>query len=158
MKTYAGIGSRDTPPKALELLTRLASTLETKRYTLRSGGAEGADRAFEKGVSNNQRKIVFKANDCTPAAEAMASQIHQAWDKCNPYVRKLHGRNCMIILGKELNQPVNFVLCYSENELKGGTALGIALARKYGILVFNTYYEKQRADFIEYLRSVGEWF
>jgi predicted Rossmann fold nucleotide-binding protein DprA/Smf involved in DNA uptake len=48
---YAGIGARSTPPQILSVMTRLASKLEGMGYTLRSGGAAGADTAFERGVS-----------------------------------------------------------------------------------------------------------
>ena len=46
---YAGIGSRNTPNEILSLLTSLAEQLALKGYILRSGGAKGADSAFEKG-------------------------------------------------------------------------------------------------------------
>lgn len=47
---YAGIGSRETPPSALEFMTRCATEWARKGWTLRSGGAKGADKAFEKGA------------------------------------------------------------------------------------------------------------
>ena len=46
--TYAGIGSRATPQAELEAMTEAAKMLSEKGYTLRSGGAKGADTAFEK--------------------------------------------------------------------------------------------------------------
>lgn len=47
---YAGIGSRETPRSILDLMTAIARKLEALGYTLRSGGATGADTAFEEGV------------------------------------------------------------------------------------------------------------
>ena len=53
---YAGIGSRRTPEPILDLMGRVAGRLERLGYTLRSGGAQGADRAFELGC---EKKIIF---------------------------------------------------------------------------------------------------
>lgn len=47
---YAGIGSRQTPDDILELMHRIGSTLAINGFTLRSGGAVGADTAFEQGA------------------------------------------------------------------------------------------------------------
>lgn len=47
--TYAGIGSRNTPEPVLALMQRCATRLEVLGYTLRSGGANGADSSFEAG-------------------------------------------------------------------------------------------------------------
>ncbi len=58
-KSYAGIGSRETPAEILMYMTRIASFLESKGYTLFSGGASGADTAFEIGVSNSGNKKIF---------------------------------------------------------------------------------------------------
>ena len=47
---YTGIGSRETPNEILDRMTRLGSWFSELDWVLRSGGAEGADRAFERGV------------------------------------------------------------------------------------------------------------
>lgn len=47
---YAGIGSRKTPKHILDIMQYAASYLAAEGWTLHSGGAEGADSAFEKGV------------------------------------------------------------------------------------------------------------
>lgn len=47
---YAGIGSRETPSAVLEFMTRCAAEWAQKGWTLRSGGAKGADKAFETGA------------------------------------------------------------------------------------------------------------
>lgn len=71
--TYAGIGSRETPMEVLELMTKASAWLGTKGYTLQSGGAIGADMAFEGksypktltagsyDVVNKKGKVVLKA-------------------------------------------------------------------------------------------------
>ncbi len=57
---YTGVGNRDTPHEYLEKMTVLASLLEKEGCILRSGGAEGADTAFENGVrSLYNKEIIF---------------------------------------------------------------------------------------------------
>ena len=133
---YAGIGSRRTPPSILETMTRLAGRLCNMGYTLRSGGAEGADTAFERGGSTNAQ--IMKAGDATAASMVMAAKVHPAWRACNAYVQRLHGRNCMIIFGAELNEPVEFVICWQDPAIeRGGTRLGMKLAESHNIPVYN---------------------
>lgn len=47
-----GIGSRETPPSDLRLLTAIGKKAEENGMRGRSGGAGGADLAFEKGFSD----------------------------------------------------------------------------------------------------------
>lgn len=73
--TYAGIGSRETPMEVLELMTKASTWLGSKGYTLQSGGAIGADMAFEGkpypktltagsyDVVNKKGKVVLKAGE-----------------------------------------------------------------------------------------------
>ena len=136
---YAGIGSRQTPPDVLDKFTTLAQVLEEKGYVLRSGGAEGADSSFAEGAITKEiyRPSMIKGEIGKRAME-IARQHHPAWHKCNEYVRKLHGRNAMIILGEELNTPVEMVICWTVNgETIGGTGLGISIAQSNSIPVIN---------------------
>jgi hypothetical protein len=47
---YTGVGSRSTPGDITALMRELAVALGRSGWTLRSGGAEGADQAFEAGA------------------------------------------------------------------------------------------------------------
>lgn len=47
-----GIGSRETPPEELDLMTRIAAAAEKRGMRGRSGGAGGADLAFERGFTD----------------------------------------------------------------------------------------------------------
>ena len=134
-KLYAGIGSRDIDPESMRFLEDIAVLMANKGYVLRSGGASGSDSAFEEGALWD--KEIFTADDCTLQAEEIASQFHPAWHNCKEYVRKLHGRNAMIILGEDLNTPVERVFCWTLNENRGGTSLGLKIARHYKIPVHN---------------------
>ena len=143
---YAGIGARDTPAEVLEAMTEIAGWLEERGFILRSGGAEGADSAFEHGCSDsdiylpweryNGHRSEFKSP--SEAAQEIASSVHWAWDNCKPAVHKLHGRNAEILLGKDLDKPVRFVIAWTQNgQDKGGTGVALRIARKYQIPIFN---------------------
>jgi len=144
MKYYSGIGSRLTPKETLDLMTKLARILNDKGYILRSGGAYGADTAFANGAGTN--KEIFRPHHATTEAIEIAMNVHPAPRHCKPYVKKLHGRNVQILLGKELDKPVEFVVCWAANEQTGGTSLGIRIAKKFKISCFNLAKEK---DFIK---------
>lgn len=137
---YAGIGSRETPLEIKEIMTKIAIKLELLGYILRSGGAIGADSAFESGVLNDVNKEIFKAFDATPESIEMAKQHHPKWDACMDYVRHLHGRNCMILLGQELIVPVRFVICWTaDGKSTGGTGHAMRLATHNNIPIFNLH-------------------
>lgn len=162
---YAGIGSRQTPPQVLKLMTAIATGLKNKGYVLRSGGAMGADTAFHKGAQaqaeiflpwkgyNNVNADV--ANDTvTLAALELASHYHPAWGKCGKGARLLHARNMYIILGKDLDSPVKWVICWTPNgEVTGGTGQALRLAMDRGISVFNLgvpeMYERAKRKYLE---------
>ena len=141
MKYYAGIGSRQTPLEILQVMQQLASRLAVCGYCLRSGRAIGADTAFEDGcIAGNGVHELFVASDATNNARAIAMKHHPKWSSCKPYVRNLHGRNAMIILGAELDTPVSFVICWTPDGLdSGGTGLAMRIAAKYNIRIINLH-------------------
>jgi hypothetical protein len=151
-KVYAGIGSRESPPIVLAVLELLAVRLARGGLVLRSGGAPGADTAFEtgsdraggskeiylpwKGFNGNrsERYVIPKE------AFALAEEFHPLRRGLNakPAVHKLMARNCQQMLGQNLDSPVAFVVCWtSEGRLLGGTAQALRIARKRGIQVAN---------------------
>lgn len=158
LRYYAGIGSRETPSHMLSLFESLASALGRAGYTLRSGGADGADTAFETGARAVQaaRDIYlpwsgFNDNDSplhgvTSAALDLAKTVHPRWDALGQGPRKLHARNCFQVLGRNLDTPSDFVVCWTPDGCEteaartrqtGGTATGIILALRHGVPVFN---------------------
>lgn len=144
---YTGIGSRATPDEVLAKMTQIAQAFARKGWVLRSGGAKGADSAFEAGAG--ERKEIFlpwpgfngrQSSFSRPSAAAleMAAQLHPAWERCSQGARKLHARNTHQILGYDLKSPTSLVVCWTEGGgLKGGTAQAIRLATLYSIPVFN---------------------
>ena len=107
MVKYSGIGARDTPPNVLSLMELYGASAAQYGWLLRSGHARGADTAFEIGCNRvNGPKEIFTATD-NSAAFDVAAKYHPAWDKCDYDVRRLHARNSYIILGKQLDDPVD---------------------------------------------------
>ena len=144
MKYYAGIGSRETPPEIMQIMTDAARILSDLGYCLRSGGAPGADSAFEAGATHKQIFLPWKNFNnnpsplFTPALKAyrIAELHHPAWLKCGFAAKKLHARNSHQILGpsSDLDDPVEFVLCWTEKGLgKGGTGQALRIAKQCGI-------------------------
>ena len=144
VKYYSGIGSRKTPDDILNLMEKIAAKLSTHNWRLRSGGAAGADSAFERGSAYTD---TFYANSATSEAIELASSVHPNWSACNDYARQLHGRNMMIVLGPYLDTPSTFVVCWTpKGQAIGGTATGIKIAQQHNIPVrnlFDTEIQKQ---------------
>ena len=139
MKFYAGIGSRETPPEVLKIMTEIAAAFSNEGYTLRSGGAVGADIAFERGATERE---ILRAHDTDSHPEWVdhASGFHPAWDKCSNYAKKLHARNSAIILGKGLDAPVSFVVCWTKDgKATGGTGQALRIAERLSIPIFNLF-------------------
>lgn len=157
---YAGIGSRTTPPEIIDLMRRAAGRLSTRGYVLRSGGAGGADMAFESGASQAEIFLPWPGfnshppasgtidtfSDVSDAAIAVAAAVHPAFSKLTDPVRKLMGRNSCQVLGQDLRSPVDFVVCWApdgaesereRSQATGGTGQAIALASRWNIPVFN---------------------
>lgn len=157
MSYYTGVGSRDTPPPVLELMTRIALRLAHDGYTLRSGGAFGADLAFEQGAT---LKEIFLAHDATPAAMNVAAALHPAWDRCSPFARRLHGRNAFQVLGATLNSPSDFLVCWTADGCihhntrtinTGGTGTAISIASTNGVPVHNLSLPTHLNTWLEWL-------
>ena len=68
----------------------------------------------------------------------LAKSVVGHWHNCSPYARAMHQRNVHQILGYELNDPIDAVICWTPNgKIQGGTATAIKLAIAHGIPVFN---------------------
>lgn len=68
---YTGVGSRKTPQSILILMNKIAQHFSSYGWILRSGGAQGADTAFESGASE---KEIFYVNDTTEESMKVASK------------------------------------------------------------------------------------
>ena len=118
---YAGIGARATPGPVLADMTKMAAWLARTGWHLATGAARGADTAFAAGAPAGRRTLYLPwpgynghggPNCHVPSPAALdasmliAARLHPAWHRCSPAVRKLHARNASVILGTELDRPV----------------------------------------------------
>ncbi len=156
MDYYTGIGSRKTPLHIQDIMTRLADVLKGS-FILRSGGADGADTAFEKNLEpiekdiflpwkgfNDNRSILVKQDT---KAETIAEQLHPGWAWLSPGAKKLMARNVHQVLGMHLDRPSAFIICWTRNgaetfeeannKTTGGTGLAIKVASQYKIPIYN---------------------
>lgn len=176
---YTGVGSRGTPDDILSLMEDIAFKLSQDKWILRSGGAEGADTAFEIGALNSFTEVVpeiytpwlnFNNHDVTSKgvlfpnnwknwiqAMEIASKIHPAWDKLTRGPRALHTRNVYQVLGKDLKTPSKFLICWAKptksGEVSGGTRTAVVLAQQNNIPVFNLWYPEVVERFNKYLEE-----
>lgn len=179
-KILTGVGSRETPKPILELIRKVSKKLVLSGYTLRSGGAYGADTAFYEGWWD-----AYKEDQCVPEteiylpwdgfnyhragknylvvndkeilsqAEELVNEIHPAVNRLNRGAKALHTRNCFQVLGRDLSAPSTLFLCYakvdSKGEPSGGTRTAIKLAEKYNIKVTNLFVQEDLERVQKYL-------
>ena len=161
---YSGIGSRQTPQHILGIMTKIGESFAQKGLLLRSGGAIGADTAFERGcdVVKGKKEIFYATNnkgiivseEIMQQALVLAGQVHPAWHRCSDYVKRLHARNGMQILGRELNKPVDFVVCWTKDGgPTGGTGQAIRLAMSRDIKIYNLYFDSHLQELRELYRT-----
>lgn len=155
--SYAGIGARATPPDVLELMSEVAAKLAAENWTLRTGGAKGADQAlFDGAISARGCAEVylpwpqynghfeFRLGRPSERAYGIAALHHPDWFSCSSATRALHARNCHQVLGELLDDPVNFILCYTPDgsltgstRAAGGTGQALRVAVSTEVPVFN---------------------
>ena len=145
MRYYTGIGSRSTPQNVAQLMSKVATYLSTIGYTLRSGGAKGADSAFEEGSMkseiflpwpnfNNKEGIIC----LHPKAIYLAKQFHPRYASLSDGAKKLMIRNSHQIFGKDMNSPSDFVICWTPSgNGSGGTGQALRIAKYYNIPIFD---------------------
>lgn len=174
---YAGIGSRETPEDIQAVFSNIAFNLERKGLILRSGGAEGADSAFQEGVEDKRNMQVFIPwngfnglhnkqtgiilPEFTDRLMNIASHFHPAWDRLGRGARKLHARNVHQMIGPDLDDEENvskFVVCWTKNGAgKGGTGQALRIAEHLNVPVFDLGHEnspwitQQLVDFVDSL-------
>lgn len=159
---YTGCGSRQTPQDVFTLMQDIGMACAMQGHTLRSGGAIGADSAFETGCRAQHGKMqIFLADayftevdiflrqrhfydpNSLARAEEIASKIHPAWNRCNEYARKLHTRNIFQVLGLDLQTPSDFVVYWTVDPVPfGGTRTAVVLAQQRKIRTYNLVEQK----------------
>jgi hypothetical protein len=168
-RVYAGIGSRETPPTILALMRGIARELAVRGFVLRSGGAHGADSAFEAGAGaaceivlpwhgfNGRRGPTAHVLDPLDGrVRAIAAEHHPAWRRLSAASAKLITRNTFQVLGRSLDAPSAFVLCWTKEAAGGGgTGQALRIARAYGVPVFDLARDDLAAVVAAQLRLVS---
>ena len=123
---YAGVGSRRTPPEILDAMSDIAQTLGDAGTALSTGGADGADKAFETGALRTDAPITVHTpwpgyNGYRPGRDPetdidivhpkpaatiegrsyaeLAREHHPYWNRCSRGARALFVRNVSILAG-----------------------------------------------------------
>lgn len=143
---YAGIGSRKTTTKILNRMELIGKYLAKHGAILRSGGALGADSAFERGCDSvNGVKEIYVTPDnpnrtrkgyfgdmLTKEHYDLVRKYHPKPERLSNHAMDLMARNGCQVLGRNLDKPSDIIICWTEGGLpKGGTAQAIRLATKH---------------------------
>lgn len=178
---YAGVGSRDTPDGVLELMRRFGKAAGEAGWTLRSGGAEGADSAFEFGCDQAEgRKRIFYATEgdieesgnpnghhgvaAHPEHLRTVDQYHPKPSLLSGYVQRLMARNSAQVLGFNLDRPANLLVCWTPDgatswehtsKSTGGSGQTIRIACDYGLVVSNLYWPESRSLIKSLISSIS---
>lgn len=159
---YAGIGSRETPEEVCHYMSEFAKHADSLGYTVRSGGAAGADEAFEvvdakeiylpyKGF--NKKEGILPGDFDIAKAEEIASRYHPAWPYLKPYQKAFHTRNSCQMFGRNLVAPSIFVICWTKNgKVDGGTGQALRIAIDNNIPIYNLAIEEDLNNILEILK------
>ena len=174
-----GIGSRSydmqTPSTNREILEWIGEMSGVHQWTLRSGGADGMDSAFEsvwKGPKeifipwagfNNRNDGINGAVIITDPlilsqTASVAQRIHPAWGRLSRGARALHSRNVNQLKGADLMRNSDVCVYCADvdgsGQVKGGTRTAVMLAEYNQVPTFNIKHTQDRIDLMEYL---NEW-
>jgi hypothetical protein len=161
-RIYAGIGSRETPADVQMIMRLLAGRMEKDGWLLRSGGAKGADTAFESGVMDPRHRAIYLPGPSFNGRRAgsgggyfdstqlpgwqqaleTVSRYHPAPNRLSPLAVNLMARNAMQVLGPSLDQPANMIVAWTPapgGVPTGGTAQALRMAADLGIPVRNLW-------------------
>ena len=145
---WTGIGSRETPISLKSDIKTITELCNDKGFILRSGGADGADSFFEEFSIPAQREIYlpwkgFNNNssllyDSIYESYKIAEKYHPAWGRLSFGAKKLMSRNVHQILGKDLDTPSKFVVCWTKDgKSTGGTGQALRISKDLKIPIFN---------------------
>lgn len=177
-KIYTGIGSRDTPEEIIFLMKKLGFLLAKKNFILRSGGAKGADYAFEQGcdLAGGKKEIfvpwkgfgkkhgrnpletdISFIPDLAKKAFRELLEVYQDFNiNSEKYIWALMERNMCQIMGSDMKTPTSGVICWTPNgEEVGGTRWAIRFAKKNNIRIYNLAEEKEREKIESLVKEVS---
>ncbi|MCU0844876.1 MAG: hypothetical protein MUC76_08115 [Spirochaetes bacterium] len=147
---YTGIGAREAPAAIIGMLEKTGKHMASKGYLLRSGGADGASAAFERGcdMAGGRKEIFlpwrgFNGNNSSlyavsERAMSIASAFNPAWVTLAESAKKCQARYAHVIMGADMKKPSVCVICYTAGgKQKGGTGQALKIAQKFHVPVFD---------------------
>lgn len=146
---YAGVGSRSVKddPRLFAKMVDIGAAMRERGWRLRSGGAIGADTAFERGTGTGAKSEIFLAKqreqnpgilDVRDVHFRFVRNFHENPPILSDYATKLMARNGCQIFGADFTNPSSAVICWTPDaEETGGTRMAIRLAKRAGIPVIN---------------------
>ena len=128
--------------KVQDTMTVLGDALATHGWMLRSGGADGADIAFETGADRHEEadwgepstvKEVYlpwrgfnhsksPLHELPERAFEIAYEHHPKpdWLRRQKHVNRLMARNTLQVLGYDLRTPVKMIICWTPDGVEHG--------------------------------------
>lgn len=164
---YAGIGARPvspkqptgTPKEVEAKMVAIGQGLAATGWGLRSGGAAGADDAFERGhrahgsggmqiflpedgfngrSANGKEYLLTEDAALKARTETITRKMHPAGDRLSGFALRAMSRNVYQVMGPDLASHSKAVVCYThKGEEVGGTGQALRLASLYSIPVIN---------------------
>ena len=175
---YTGVGARIAPDAILNQMRLYGMVFAKLGYILRSGGANGADTAFEHGSDaqngtkeiylpwegfNNNTSPYFSVSD---EAFKIAEEVYgRRWDSISIAVKSLMARNIYQVIGLTLDTPSKFLLCWtpdgatsasSRTKSTGGTGQAIACASMFEIPVFNLWHSYESDLLLDFIGDLDD--
>jgi hypothetical protein len=170
---FAGIGSRQTPPDICDEMTEIASILEEKGYTLRSGNAGGSDQAFARGVKEkaeiwlpfkgfNQDFIDEHPNHTYRIISMHDGDAFRSVDQFHPDPKRLTEKGFLLMMRNhrqlfgENDVKSKFIICWTKDgKAVGGTGQNIRAGVYHNIPILNMFYLSKedvlrKIDFMEF--------
>jgi hypothetical protein len=146
---YTGVGShrlQEIPAEKLRDAIIIATRLESLGFTLRSGGAEGFDHAFESGVQDSKNMVIYGRDTCFHVIESIwnkaveiAMRTHPYPENAKKYIQWI-GRNPFQVLGDALDDPSMFLICWTRNgKDDGGTGTTMRVAKEFNVPIYNLH-------------------
>ena len=177
MLYYTGIGSQKTPPEICQIMVQLGDQLARTGWILRSGYADGADKAFYCGASRAhglfENYLPWRGFNNAPSckgfivpdmhidpdlvfkARQMAEHFHPQWSACSQGARKLHTRNCFQVYGKRLDDPSEMVICWTPRGAGGGgTGQALRISKAIRLPIFDLAIPGKLNELHEFLDKV----
>lgn len=158
-KPYTMVSNREAGVSVLGRMTEIAKMLDSKGFTCRIDGAEGASSAVEPLQCRKELMLAWKGFNekesaftyTPPEALELAKKFHPTFETAKPAVQTFLARNVRLVMGQTLKSPVRFMVIWTEDGVEsakertsktGFAGHLIALASALGVPVFNL----QKAD------------